>query len=288
MLYDNTLSIDYRGLTKIKMKKLFQTYPNISRLILGALLILLALILSGFIPNIPHLGEYFPFVGNILVVTATWFMYHTENQNLSALGFDLKKRNILFLPIGLILGIIAFVAGFYFRTFITGEQWNINYNINYKSVLQQLYWVLPTAAVQEFIVRGYCFKKIIEMSNQTIGIIMCGLLFISMHEFWNGNIVQIIAFAATLFIGHLMFSAALLKSKTIYFAIGLHWGNNIANSNLFTEGRKDTSIIFTTNQHANNMNWTQFGLLFLSANIGFIILTLIIWKWKPKPIAIKT
>ncbi len=65
--------------------------------------------------------------------------------------------------------------------------------------------------------------------------------------FCNGNIVQIIAYAATLFIGHLMFSEALLKSGTIYFAIGLHWGNNIANSNLFTEGRKDTSIIFTTN-----------------------------------------
>jgi membrane protease YdiL (CAAX protease family) len=270
------------------MRKLFLTYPNISRLILGALLILLALILSGLVPNIPHLGEYFPFVGTTLVVIANWFMFRTENRNLSALGFDLKKRNISFLPIGLILGIIAFVTGFYFRTFFTGERWNINHNINYKSILQQLYWVLPTAAVQQFIVRGYCFKKIIEMSNTTTAIIVTGLFFIAMHDFWNGNIVQIIAYAATLFIGHLMFCEAILKSGTIYFAIGLHWGNNLANSSLFTEGQKETAIIFTTNQHTNNMGWTEFGLLFLSANIGFIILTFLIWKWKPKQIVIIT
>ena len=261
------------------MRKLFLIYPNISRLILGVLLIGLALILSGSI-NIRYSREYFPFVGTALVILANWVMYRTENKNLSELGFDVNKRNITFLPIGFLLGIIAFVTGFYFRTFITGEQWNINYNLNYQHILQQLYWVLPTAAVQEFIVRGYIFKKIIEITNQTIAIIICGLMFIAMHNFWNGNIVQSLAFAAVVFIGHLMFCAALLKSGTIYFAIGLHWGNNLANSNLFTEGRKDTSILFTTNPHANNMGWTQFGLLLLLANIGFLILTLVIWKWK--------
>jgi len=270
------------------MTKVFLTYPNISRLILGAVLIALALVISGLI-NIPHSGEYFPFIGTILVVIATWFMYRTENKNLSALGFDFKKRNIMFLPIGLMVGIVAFVTGFYLRTFITGEKWNINYSLDYQQILQNLYWVLPTVAVQEFIVRGYCFTKIIDMSNQTIAIIICGLLFISMHNIWNGNIIQMLAFAAVLFIGHLLFCVALLKSRTIYFAIGLHWGNNLANSNLFTEGRKDTSIIFTTNLHANNMGWTQFWLLLLLANIGFIILTIVIWKWKiKKQIAIPT
>src|SRR5438132_10319981 len=102
------------------MKRLYQTYPNISRLILGALLIGLALVLSGFINiPIPHFGEYFPFVGTTLVVVATWFMFYTENKNLSELGFDLKRRNLLFLPFGLVLGIVAFVTGFYARTFIT-------------------------------------------------------------------------------------------------------------------------------------------------------------------------
>lgn len=268
------------------MKKFFRIYPNLSRLISGALLITLALILSGLIPNTPHLRKYFPFMGTILVVTATWYMYRTENKNLSALGFNLEKRNVLFLPLGLVLGIIVFATGFYLRTLITGEKWNINDDINYPVILQQLYWVLPTVVVQQFIVRGYCFKKIIEMSNQTTGILISALLFIGMHDFWNGNMVQVVFYAATLFLGHLLFCMALLKSGTIYFAIGLHWGNNLANSSLFTMEQKDTSIIFTTNQQASNLNWTQVGLLFLLSNIGFIILLLVIWKWKTKQKAI--
>ena len=264
------------------MSRFFKTYPNFSRLILGTLLIALALILSGLIPNIPLLGEYFPFTGTILVVLATWLMYRSENKSLSALGVNLKKRNLLFLPIGLFLGIAAFVFGFYLRTFVTGELIHINSKITYSNIYRQLYWVLPTAAVQQFIVRGYCFKKIIEMSNQTTAIIISGLIFIAMHEFWNGNIAQIIAYSATLSIGHLMFCEAFLKSGTLYFAIGIHWGNNLANSALFTEGRKDTSLLFTTNQNAYNMGWSQFAQLFLLANIGFVVLTAVIWKWKPK------
>ncbi len=69
------------------MTKLFQIYPNISRLIAEALLIFFAIILIGHFPSIPLLSVYFPFVGTILVVIATWFMYFTENKTLSALGF---------------------------------------------------------------------------------------------------------------------------------------------------------------------------------------------------------
>jgi len=165
------------------MKKLFQTYPNISRLILGALLTALALILSGVIViPIPHFGEYFPFLGTTLVVLAAWFMLRTENKNLSELGFDLKRRNLFFLPLGLVIGIVAFLTGFYARTSVTGEHWNINHNIQYAAMFSQLYGILASAAVQEFIVRGYCFKKLIEMSNQTVAIIISGLVFISLYR----------------------------------------------------------------------------------------------------------
>lgn len=243
----------------------------------------LALILSGLVKiPIPRFRDYFPFLGTTLIVTATWIMYHTENKNLSELGFDLKKRNLSFLPIGLILGIIAFVFGFHLTTYITGEKWNLNRNIQYANILRQLYWILPTAVVQEFLVRGYCFKKLIEMSNQTVGIVVFGLVFIAMHDFWNGNLFNIILYSLTLFLGHLLFSEALLRSGTIYFSIGLHWGNNLANGVLFTDGQRDTSLLFTTNQLTGSIGWTTYVLIFLAANMGFLLLTYIIWKWRPR------
>ncbi len=261
------------------MRKLFQTYPNISRLIAGALLIGLALIASGFI-KIPI--PYFPF-GVTCVVVATWLMYRTEHKNLSELGLTLTKRNLLFLPLGLLLGIVAFVFGFQLTTYITGQRWNLNHNIQYSAILGQLYWVLPAAAVQEFIARGYCFKKLIEMSNPKTGIIVFGLLSIAMHDFWNGNVFNILIYAATLFIGHLWLSEALLKSGTMYFSIGLHWGNNFANGTLFTDGQREGSIFFTTNPPVGHpFSWSSVILVFLAANMGFTIMTYITWKWKSK------
>lgn len=246
-----------------------------------AILTVTALVLSGALNSFLKLAEYFPFVGTIFVMMANWIVYRTENSNLTALGFDLNKRNVLFLPLGLFLGVIAFLTGFCLRTFVTGENININDKINIANLFKQLYWVLPTAAVQQFIVYGYGFRKIIEMSNVTVSVFICGALFISMHEIWSGNIIGIGGYATTLFIGHLMFCQAQLKSGTIYFAIGLHWGNNFTSSNLLTEGHKDTSLLFTTNSNPIN-SYTQLILTVLLANIGFIILTIIIWKWKQR------
>ena len=263
------------------MKKLFLSYPGISRLILGALLTTLALIVSGILPiPIPRFSEYFPFTGVLLIVLATGFMYRTENKNLSALGFDLRPGNLLFLPLGLLLGFAAYFAGFCPVMLMVNGHWRVNPGVNYRSVLQQLYWVLPAAAVQEFLIRGYCYKKLIELSSVTTATVVLGLVFIFTHDFWNGGPMQMITYALTLFIGHLMLSAALLRSGTIYFAIGIHWGNNFATGNILPEGSGARSLFVITNSTNNsNSSWLYLGV-FLVANLGFIILTVVIWKWR--------
>lgn len=264
------------------MRKLILTYPNTFLLLLGGLLTTFALIISGLIPiPIPHFKDYFPFMGTILIVLATWVMYRMEKRDLSALGFDLQRRNFLFLPLGFLLGAVAFILGFYATVLLLGRHLQFNHRVDYRGMLWNLYWILPAAAVQEFLVRGYCFKKMVEMRGAVTGIIVFGLIFISTHDFWNGNLIQILIYSLTLFIGHLLFATALLRSGTIYFAIGLHWGNNFANSNLFTESSSSTSLFFIDNPSQSSIGLLLYLLVFLTANSGFILLTAGIWKWKP-------
>jgi membrane protease YdiL (CAAX protease family) len=212
---------------------------------------------------------------------ATWVMYRMEKRNLSALGFDLQRRNLLFLPLGFLLGAVTYIIGFYATVLLLGRHLRFNQQFDYRGMLWNLYWVLPAAAVQEFLVRGYCFKKMVEMRGAVTGIIVFGLIFISTHDFWNGNLIQILIYSLTLFIGHLLFATALLRSGTIYFAIGLHWGNNFANSNLFTESSSSTSLFFIDNPSLSSIGLLLYLLVFLTANSGFILLTAGIWKWKP-------
>lgn len=268
------------------MKKLFQTYRNLFHLLLGIILIAAALILTGLIPRLAVL-TFFPFAGLILICIATWVAYRTENKNLSALGFDLRPRNLYFLPFGLLMGLLAFVVGFWLKTYLTGEELHYNSQLSITGILQNAYWVLPTAAVQEFICRGYCFKKLVEMSNVTVANLIAGVVFISMHDVFGLNILGAITYSVFLFLGHLVHSTALLKSGTIFFPIGIHWGNNLANTFLFTNKQVSTSVLYTTQpltQNSTQQAQPLWGLpvYLLVFNIGFILLTVAIWKWRWK------
>lgn len=249
-------------------------------------MIFLAVLLSGLLPKAPFFSTYFPFAGTLLVLAANWLMYRSEGKTLNELGLDITRYNISFLFYGLFFGILAFGGGYYLKTLVTEEHWHLNRTIDLQAVLRNLYWILPTAAVQQLMIRGYCFTKLVDMTSPFAAILFSGLVFIGMHDFWNGGLVQIMAYTASLFLGHVLFSEALLRSGTLYLAIGLHWGNNLANSTLFTEGRKATSLFYTTDPPLGFMGLGQFTLMMLAINLGFILLIIGIRRYPfRKPIS---
>ena len=259
------------------MKKWFRTYLDLSRLVLGAFLLTTALICSGFI--------YIPFVpvGMVLVILVTWLMLRSEGKGLSFLGFDLKVRHLLLIPAGLALGITSYLLSFYVGTLVRGDHIMVSTIIDGTLLLKEFWRVLPTSVVQDFIVVGYCYVKMIEITNKRIATVMFGLFFICLHDIWGGNIVNDFFYASGLFIGYLMFSTAFLRAKSIWLVIGLHWGNNFANSYLFTFNHKATSWLYISAQPPHNLTvWQAIGL-FIAMNIGtvsVIAATKLIWHPK--------
>ncbi len=272
-----------KGISK-KVIGIFKTSPNWSRLILGAILTLVALWASSLVNLSPTMKYIFP-VGLILLILVNWFMYWTEGKNLSALGFDLKKRNLWFLPLGLLLGLIADSLNFFTKSILRGDILHLNPDIQIMVLLKYFLILLPMAAVQQFLIRSYCFKKTIEMSNVTVANIVFGLIFIAMHNVFNIGLFGAIFYSVTLFISHLLFSTALLNSHTIFFAIGIHWGCNVSNDHLFVSEPHGTALVYATEQLVQNSSDTGPSilavLLFLFAsNIGYILFGILIWKWE--------
>ncbi|WP_166966797.1 hypothetical protein [Yeosuana marina] len=264
---------------------LFKTYPNLSRLLLFVVLILIALFLPDFLPFPNGTEEVFPFVGLILVVLANWILYKTENKNLDELGFNLKGLNLKYLPIGLALGIIAALLGYYLKSFLTGDKIIFNQGINYLDILKHLYWILPTAAVQEFICRSYGYKKLISIYNLRIANLVAVIVFVSMHNIFNIGIFGAIFYSISIIIGHFVFANALIRSITILFAIGIHWGSNIANNQLFTEEKLSTSILFlekAAQEEATGFNPLGILLYIITMNLGFILLWIFLNKWRKR------
>ena len=260
-----------------------RTYPNLSRLLLFVVLTAIALILPDFLPLPENTAKVFPFVGLILVVLANWALYKTENKNLDDLGFNFKMQNLKYLPTGLILGILAVLVGYYLKSFLTNDKIIVQQEIDFGDLAKQFYWILPTAAVQEFICRSYGYKKLISTYNLKIANLVVVIIFISMHNIFNIVIFGALFYSISLIIGHYVFANALLRSGTIYFAIGIHWGSNIANNQLFTENQLSTSILFlekAVQEAAAGFNPLDILLYLITLNIGFILLWLFIKKWR--------
>ncbi len=262
------------------MKTFIRKHPNIYRYSLALLLFGSALFLSGLI-NKGLIKQYFPFASVILLTTATWFLYKTDKKSINDIGLNFKLRNLAFLPLGVIIGAIAFLVAKYLRIIYSGETFNITDHVNYSNVIYGMYIILPTVAVEELLFRGYLLKKTIELSSVVKANIIFSILFTLVHVFDDGALKKLPVFvflSITIPVGHLLFATALLKTKTLFFPIGIHLGNNWATRHLITTINNGDSFFYITN-NGTFETWTSFILFILLWNSFFLLVTLIIWKW---------
>lgn len=143
------------------------------------------------------------------------------------------------------------------------------------------YFILPQVATEEFLFRGYLFKKTIKASNVVIANVIFSILFMLIHvldENVMSNKGMVILLVITIPVGHLLFATALLKSKTLFFPIGIHLGNNWATRHLISNSNSGDSFLYITDV-ATFDTWTPFIISILIFNGFFLFVTLLIWKW---------
>ena len=263
-----------------QLKSLLNKYPTASRFILAILFFGLALMLSSSI-NKGVIKDYFPYTAVILLGVATWFMYKTENKSLSEIGVSFRLGTLKFLPLGVLIGAFALLVAKGVRALYTGESFAVSDAINYESICFAFYFILPTVAVEEFLFRGYLFKKTISKTNVVIANIIFSMLFMSIHVI-DENVLQnkgmIVFLVISIPVGHLWFATAMLKSKSLFFPIGLHLGNNWATRHLVTSSNSGDSFLYTLNNSTFN-TWPSFIGFLLVYNGVFLVVTFLIWKW---------
>lgn len=262
------------------MRVLFDKYPNVSRFVLAIVLFALVLFISG-LTNRGIIKEYFPYVSCILLFIATWFLYRTEKKSLKAIGLNFSLRNVSLLPLGILIGIFALFGAKYFRALYLGETFEFTTTIDYSTILLAFYFILPQVTTEEFLFRGYLFKKTIEVSNVVVANIIFSILFMLIHVLDEGvmnNRGLLILLVVSIPVGHLLFATALLKSKSLFFPIGLHLGNNWATRHLISDANTSDSILYITNPNSFE-TWTSFIVFLIIFNGFFLLVTFVIWKW---------
>ncbi len=270
-------------------KKIFSIYsrfPNWLKIISGGILTLLALFTNYWLdlPIPKALGSILN-MPLIIMIFFNALLFRAEGKDLDALGFNLKKRNLIFLPLGLSIAIVAYIINFLIMAVLRDYTLHLNHDINIQQLLGSALVLLPMAAIQQFIVRSYCYVKTIEATNTRFATILFGILFVAMHNVFSNDIFNAVFLSLSLFVSHLLFSTAFLQSRTLYFAIGLHWGCNVANDHLLVEGLQGTSIVYSLPPEIIPSAESGPGILaillyFLLINTGYFLAGLLIWKWK--------
>ena len=264
------------------MKQFFQRFPFWSRILLALVLGCVALFLSGIIYGLFPIKPYFPFVAELLLILFTWLLYRTDGQGLSALGLNLTFRNLAYLFWGLGIGVVALTVANWLRTLYTGEVWYLSSNVDTVTLLKSLYFILPTVMVQELMFRGYLFTKTIKRYGVIWANVLFAVVFMLVHVI-DRDVLQSFPRALFLFIsipvGHLWFAVALLRSKTLLFPIGLHWGNNWAVQHVLGMADNQQSLFYLTDQKVYN-TWPPFFIMLIIFNVFFLLVTWAIWKGK--------
>lgn len=262
------------------MKSILNKYPITSRYVLAILLFGLSLAISGLI-NKGVVKQYFPYAANILLLLATWFLFKTDQKSLNSIGLKLNFKNLSYMPLGVLIGAFAFLGAKYARALYTGETFEVNTSVTYSTMFYAFYFILPQVTTEELLFRGYLFKKTIKSTSIIIANIIFSITFMLIHvldENVMNNWGMIVFIVITIPVGHLLFATALLKSKTLFFPIGLHLGNNWATRHLITNSDSNNSILYISNP-ATFDTWTPFITTTLIFNIFFLLVTLLIWKW---------
>lgn len=262
------------------MKTLINKFPVAFRFVLAMLLFGTSLFISGLI-NKGWVKQYVPYTAPILLFVATWFLYKKDKNSLKTIGLNFSIRNMLFLPLGTLIGAVILLGAKYVRALYVGEAFEVATSINYTTILYAFYFILPQVATEEFLFRGYLFKKTIDVSNVVMANIIFSILFMLIHvldENVMRNIGMVIFLGITIPVGHLIFATALLKSKTLYFPIGLHLGNNWATRHLISNSNTGESFLYIPNVVTFD-SWIPFIISILIFNGFFLFATFLIWKW---------
>lgn len=228
------------------MKLLFKKYPTGAKFVVAIIFFIAALFVSTLI-NKGFIKQCIPYGAPLLLVLATWVLYKIEGKSLKEIGLNFNIKNIGFLFLGILIGILVFLGAKYLRGLYVGEVFEVSTSINFEVILFAFYFILPQVATEELLFRGYLFKKTIEVSNVVVTNIIFSILFMLIHvvdEDVLQNKGMIVMLVITIPVGHLLFATALLRSKSMFFPIGLHLGNNWATRHLISNTNSSKSILF--------------------------------------------
>lgn len=209
-----------------------------------------------------QLGEVaaIAFSGVGMLLVSSFLCRKLEGVRLRAIGIGFDRPWLMHMMLGLLVGggliALAWLAfgwlGWADAQAATGSGRALRLCVGFV-------FCLVTALQEETVCRGYAFQVVYRRSP-VVGLILGGLLFAGMHIQNTGGTDAIAL--ANLFLAHLFYAAAYLRTRSLWLPIGLHTGWNFVEAFVLgmpMSGRVPKGLVVTTTLDVNLWTGQQFG-----------------------------
>ncbi|MVT10661.1 CPBP family intramembrane glutamic endopeptidase [Chitinophaga tropicalis] len=191
------------------------------------LLIFLVQVITGFL----HLkGEvvFNPILGVALLIF-TRFILTIEGKSFKDIGCVTGNRqDNLYLLSGTMAGGLMLVISALSMQLLTGFHWVNNPGFRWYEVLTSFVTVFSSVFVQELAFRGYTFRLMLDKWGEWPAQLVTALLFGCMHINEGMHVNEILLAILNTGAGSLLFGLAVIKTKRLHLAVGIHFGWNYA------------------------------------------------------------
>jgi membrane protease YdiL (CAAX protease family) len=180
--------------------------------LLARIFLLASACIAGYL--CAHLIENLPWRSLGLTFRTRWF-------------YDLVVGSVVgFLSLSLAVAIATAAGGLRFTVSTTDVLW-----LTLRAVLGTAVVFIIAALAEEALFRGYPLQTLSRAGLAWLGVLLTSVPFALAH-FWNPNIVRGVTFANTALAG-IWLAIAYLRTRNLWFPLGVHWGWNWALGAIF-------------------------------------------------------
>ncbi len=179
-------------------------------------------------------------MGLLVELILSWLVLRLLcKKDFAVLGVFPTKDRVRDLQIGFLMAALCCAFNYLLQTIFSGSTWRLNLNFSLKNALSSSWWVINSVLYEELIFRGALLYLAIEKLGIWKACIVSAICFGIYHWFsmnaWGNGFQMIYLFVTTGLWGYI-FALAFAKTRSLYLPIGLHFGWNLLNTVIFSQG----------------------------------------------------
>ncbi|EJF09281.1 CPBP family intramembrane glutamic endopeptidase [Pontibacter sp. BAB1700] len=197
-------------------------------------------------------------------IVAAFFLARAQGwTGLGGYGLSLKDKWLRQLLVGLLLGLTFFILSFYLSVLLGYE--SIVPSITITTFVGQVPMLLLMTAVpsvaEDILTRGYLYAHLEKYMKPVHWALLSALVYVLNHIWRLGDGAAVLSYLLLL---GLVLAYAVIITKSLWLAFGIHWGANIAYEST-------RSLFSTTSASSDASTWILAGCW------GLLLVLLILW-----------